>query len=128
MKMVPLFRVGDMPAAVDFYTRILDFELAPWDSPGDPVVSLFRGEAELMLTGLPTDQAANVNAHLIVGDADALFALWSERGLDQSHRVESPVHLGPVDQSWGTREFYVTDPFGNTLRVVQRPAAIPETQ
>lgn len=30
------------------------------------------------------------------------------------------AHLGPVDQSWGTREFYVTDPSGNTLRIVQR--------
>jgi uncharacterized glyoxalase superfamily protein PhnB len=122
MTMVPLFLVGDMRGAVDFYTRILDFELPPWDSPGDPVVSLLRGEAELMLTSLPTDQAARVNAHLIVADVDALFARWVGRGLDQSHRTESPVHLGPVDQSWGTREFYVTDPFGNTLRVVQRPA------
>ena len=118
--MVPLFLVGDMPAAVDFYTQILDFELGARDSPDDPVVSLLRGEAELMLTAMPTDQTARVNAHLLVDDVDALVALWMSRGLDQSHRVESPVHLGPVDQSWGTREYYVTDPFGNTLRVIQR--------
>ena len=121
MAMVPLFLVGDMHAAVHFYTRILDFELAAWDSPDDPVVSLFRGTDELMLTVMPTDQVARVNAHLRVADVDALFAAWAARGLDQSHRTESPVHLGPVDQSWGTREFYVTDPFGNTLRIVQRP-------
>ena len=121
MKMVPLFLVGDMPAAVDFYTRLLDFEL-PWDSPDDVVVILVRGEAELMLTSLPTDQVARVNAHLVVSDVDSVFARWTARGLDQSHRTESPVHLGPVDQSWGTREFYVTDPFGNTLRIVQRRA------
>jgi len=30
------------------------------------------------------------------------------------------VHLGPVDQTWGTREFYVTDLEGNTLRFMQR--------
>jgi hypothetical protein len=29
------------------------------------------------------------------------------------------VHEGPVDQTWGTREFYVDDPDGNTLRFVQ---------
>jgi uncharacterized glyoxalase superfamily protein PhnB len=74
-----------------------------------------------MLTGMPSDQVARINAHLLVSDIDAVFAAWTARGLDQSHRSESPVHLGPVDQSWGTREFYVTDPFGNTLRVVQRP-------
>jgi catechol 2,3-dioxygenase-like lactoylglutathione lyase family enzyme len=120
MKMVPLFLVGDMSAAIDFYTRLLDFELVAWDSSDEPVVSLFRGAAELMLTAWPTDQVARVNAHLLVADVDALFALWRARGLDQSHRAESPVHLGPTDQSWGTREFYVTDPFGNTLRVIQR--------
>ena len=120
--MVPLFLVGDMPAAVDFYTRILDFALAPWDKPDDLVVSLVRGGDELMLTALPTDQKAAVNAHLLVDDIDAIFAGWTARGLDQSQRTGSPVHLGPVDQSWGTREVYVTDPFGNTLRVVQRRA------
>ena len=121
MKMVPLFFVDDMAAALDFYTRLLDFELAPWDSADDVVVSLLRGEIELMLTGLATDQAREVNAILLVDDADALFAGWTARGLDQSSRIESPVHRGPVDQSWGTREFYVTDPSGNTLRIVQRP-------
>ena len=120
MKMVPIFYVDDMAAALDFYTRLLDFELAPWDSADDIVVSLMRGSLELMLTALPTDQAAQVNAILLVDDVEGLFARWTGRGLDQSHRTDSPVHLGPVAQSWGTREFYVTDPSGNTLRAVQR--------
>ena len=72
-----------------------------------------------MLTRLAEQREATA-AHLIVDGADALFAAWTRRGLDQSHRVESPVHVGPVDQTWGTREFYVTDPSGNTLRIVQR--------
>ena len=42
-RMVPQFRVGDMAAAVDFYTRILDFELPPGESVEDPVLSLVRG-------------------------------------------------------------------------------------
>lgn len=111
-----------MEAALGFYRRILDFELAHWDRPEDPVVSLFRGEVELMLTSLPTDQVAMANACLLAEDVDALFALRNGRGLDQSHHADSPVHRAPLDQSWGTREFYVTDPAGNTLRVVQRPA------
>ena len=120
MKMIPHFFVEDMEAALNFYTRVLDFELAPGEGPDDPVLVLVRGEAELMLTRLPGDQAAKANCYVLVEDVDALFEAWTARGLDQSHRTESPVHLGPFDQSWGTREFYATDPAGNTLRVVQR--------
>lgn len=32
---------------------------------------------------------------------------------------ESPVHQGPIDQTWDTREFYVDDPDGNTLAFTQ---------
>ena len=123
MKMVPLFFVDDMRAALAFYTGTLDFELADWDTPDNVVVSLFRGDVELMLTRLPADQVGQVNAILLVDDADTLFAQWSSRGLDQSGRVDSPVHRAPLDQSWGTREFYVSDPAGNTLRIVQRPGS-----
>ena len=121
MKMVPLFRCDDLEAAIVFYTTVLDFELlAPGASAEDPVVLLARGGAELMLTRLP-EQPAGVAAHALVDDVDALHTLFASRGLDQSHRIDSPVHLGPVDQTWGTRELYVTDPAGNTLRFVQRP-------
>jgi catechol 2,3-dioxygenase-like lactoylglutathione lyase family enzyme len=33
---------------------------------------------------------------------------------------EFAVHRRPVDQTWGTREFYVDDPADNTLRFTQR--------
>ena len=123
MRMVPLFYCGDMAAALAFYTEPLDFALLdPQASADDFVVLLIRDGAELMLTRLPFDQKAAIAANVIVEDVDALFALFSARGLDQSHRSESPVHRGPVDQSWGTRDFYVTDPAGNTLRFIERRA------
>lgn len=122
MKMVPLFYCDDMAAALAFYTERLDFELLdPQASSQDLVVLLVRDGAELMLTRLPLDQKPAIAAIAIVDDVDALYARFAARGLDQSDRTESPVHLGPTDQSWGTREHYVTDPAGNTLRFVQRP-------
>ena len=33
-----------------------------------------------------------------------------------SNKKESPVHQEPLNQTWGMREFYVTDNDGNTLR------------
>jgi hypothetical protein len=35
------------------------------------------------------------------------------------------VHAGPIDQTWGTREFYVDDPDGNTLRFTQHEETRP---
>jgi len=120
--MVPLFYCDDMAAALDFYSGRLGFTAEPGARAEDWVVSLFRDGAELMLTRLPTDQVAQINALVLVDSVDRLHAEFKANGLDQSHRTESPVHLGPLDQSWGTRELYVTDPAGNTLRFVQRSA------
>jgi hypothetical protein len=47
---------------------------------------------------------------------DSLFRKYRERGLFVPNDPRSPVHNGPIDQSWGRREFYVNDPSGNTLR------------
>ena len=55
-----------------------------------------------------------------VDEVDALFETFRSRGLDPSTHGESPVHQGPLEQSWGTGEFYVDDPDGNTLRFVCR--------
>lgn len=119
--MIPLFRCTSMKKALAFYTGILDFELSEPDaSAEDWVVALKSGEAELILTILEGDQKIGIAANVLVEDVDKVFTKYTGRGLDQSDRVESPVHLGVVDQSWGTREFYVTDPDGNTLRFVQR--------
>jgi hypothetical protein len=35
---------------------------------------------------------------------------------DELRRRATPIHLGPIDQSWGVREMYVLDPDGNCIR------------
>ena len=59
-------------------------------------------------------------------DIEAAFRLWRRRGLQTPGNPDAPtqVHEGPIDQTWGTREFYVEDPDGNTLRFTQ-PLASP---
>lgn len=118
--MIPLFRVSDMNASLHFYTHVLDFHVKDANATADDwVVLLANGEADLMLTRLEGDQKIGIAANVLVTEIDKMFANYQSRGLDQSHKVDSPVHQGPVDQSWGSREFYVTDPDGNTLRFVQ---------
>jgi catechol 2,3-dioxygenase-like lactoylglutathione lyase family enzyme len=118
--MIPLFRCRNMKAAIAFYTGILDFELKePGASADDWVVLLKNGDAALMLTILEGDQQMGIAANVQVQGIDGLFEKYVQRGLDTSGRENSPVHQGPLNQSWGNREFYVTDADGNTLRFIQ---------
>ena len=63
----------------------------------------------------------NVARRETTDDLDALFRKYQSRGFSVPVRPESPVHSGPTDQTWGTRELYVDDPDGNTLRFTQPP-------
>lgn len=120
MKMIPIFRCTNMKNAIAFYTGILDFELKEADASSDDwVVALINGEAELTLTSLEGDQKIAIAANVLVSNIDDLFKKYLKRGLDTSGKENSPVHQGPFNQSWGNREFYVTDSDGNTLRFIQ---------
>lgn len=116
--MIPLFRCSNMKEALLFYTTVLDFELTGEDaSADDPVVILRNGDAALMLSVI--DGVSGNAANVLVNDIDNLFEKYKQRGLDTSRKKESPVHRGPLNQTWGNREFYVTDADGNTLRFMQ---------
>ncbi len=119
MKMIPLFRCADIRQSIAFYTTVLDFTLYPGDSPNGIVVVLTHGDAALMLTSLEGDQKSGIAANVLVDNIDELFRKYIARGLDTSSKKDSPVHQGPLDQTWGRREFYVSDPDGNTLRFIQ---------
>ena len=117
MKTIPFLRCLNMKEAIDFYTNVLDFQLKdPNASVEDWVVDLINGEAELGLTILEGDQKLGINVYVSVDEVDNLFRKYVSRGLVVPNNPNSPVHNGPIDQSWGKREFYVNDPSGNTLR------------
>jgi catechol 2,3-dioxygenase-like lactoylglutathione lyase family enzyme len=117
MKTIPFVRCLNMREAIDFYTRVLDFKLKyPTVSADDWVVDLINGEAELGLTVLEGDQKLGINVYVRVDEVDDLFKKYVSRGLVVPNKTDSPVHNGPINQSWGMREFYVNDPSGNTLR------------
>jgi len=122
MRAVPVFWSGDLARSLAFYTQVLEFELR---YPEYRDLSLRSGVVDLACNGAvvqlsvhmgrnPTASSCNLELDT-AEEVDAAFARLTARGLDQSHRVDSPVHLAPLDQTWGTREFYVNDPDGNCL-------------
>jgi uncharacterized glyoxalase superfamily protein PhnB len=46
--------------------------------------------------------------YFLSDDVDRLHAEFVSRG--------APIHIAPVDQTWGMRELYLRDPDGNSVR------------
>lgn len=122
MSIIPTVRCRTMKDAVAFYTKVLDFTCqGVWPSDGDPAFAILKREgSELHLSSHAGDGQFGQAIAVLTKDADALFRKFIKRGLDASSKPQSPVHQGPVDQTWGTREFYADDPCGNTVRFIQR--------
>jgi len=116
-KVVPILKSSDLHRSLHFYTKVLDFTLKyPEASPEEGILELISDGAELQFSH---EGHFNTPVNIFLQTAaeiDALFAKYISRGLDTSGKKESPVHQGPLDQTWGNREFYVNDPDGNTLR------------
>lgn len=121
MAIIPTLRCRRMQNSITFYTTILGFECLGSDPPGgDPSFSVLAREGDRIFVSSHAGDGAFGQAIVIpVDDVDALFHQLRSRGLDPTGRPESPVYTGPTDQTWGTREFYVDDPDGNTVRFVQ---------
>jgi catechol 2,3-dioxygenase-like lactoylglutathione lyase family enzyme len=114
MKVIPILHCINMQRALHFYTTILGFTLRyPGTTADEPVVTIINEGAEIQLSIMGAIPAIYINIE--VDDVDGLFKKYLQRGLDTSAKKNSPVHQGPIDQTWGWREFYVTDPDGNTL-------------
>jgi catechol 2,3-dioxygenase-like lactoylglutathione lyase family enzyme len=123
MAIIPTIRCRNMSATLAFYTGILDFERADGDDTlDDPSFSvLIREGAPVFLSSHRGDGEFGQAIAVLTDDVDALFRKFRMRGLQTPGNPDAPrmVHEGPIDQSWGTREFYVDDPDGNTLRFMQ---------
>jgi catechol 2,3-dioxygenase-like lactoylglutathione lyase family enzyme len=110
-----------MKRSLEFYTRVLDFHLVDdGNDTTDPAFALIAREPddELCLSSYAGDGTFGQALLVTTDDVDSLFHKLKKRGLVPPER-DSPVHHGPTDQTWGTREFYVDDPDGNTLRFTQ---------
>ena len=119
MNIIPCFRCKSMKESLRFYQSVLDFKLVFSTGDNDPDFSVLeRGGSYLHLSSHSGDGAFGAVAAVVVTDIDTLCQFYQGRGHKTEH-LDSPVHRAPLDQTWGTREFYIEDPNGNTLRYVQ---------
>ncbi len=119
MKIVPVIKSSNLEKSVEFYTEILDFE-RKWPAheaqeTANGVAHLVKDGAEIQLSRHAGDGVFGSLNRVFVGDIDERYLTFRQRGLNTTKRPESPIHTAPVDQTWGLREFAVTDPDGNGL-------------
>jgi catechol 2,3-dioxygenase-like lactoylglutathione lyase family enzyme len=121
---IPTVRCRRMETSITFYTQILDFEWVDGDDDkSDPSFSVLMREGDsLILSSHKGDGTFGQAIVVQTDDVEALLRKFRMRGLKTPGNPDAPkeVHEGPIDQSWGTREFYVKDPDGNTLRFTQQ--------
>ena len=122
MAIIPTVRCRNMETSITFYTNVLDFDCVEHGGDGDPTFSvLMRAGSLLILSSHGGDGTFGQAICVVTDSVDALFHRFRARGLKTPGNPDAPaaVHEGPIDQSWGTRELYVDDPDGNTLRFVE---------
>ena len=122
MSIIPTIRCRRMQTSIAFYTNVLDFDCVEHGGDSDPSCSvLMRGGSLLLLSSHGGDGTFGQAIVVVTDNVDALFHKFRARGLKTPGNPDAPaeVHEGPIDQSWGTRELYVNDPDGNTLRFVE---------
>jgi len=120
---IPVLHVASSAAAEQFYHR-LGFEVEsryrPVEDQDDPCyLGLVRDGVRIHLSSFPGDSIAGGAVNLYVNDVDALHNELVAAGLT--------TEMEPTDQSWGTREVYVNDPDGNSLRFVQSASSSSST-
>lgn len=118
-RVVPIIKVTDLQVAIDFYCATLGFvpEFRYSAGPAGPYYAGLALEGQqIHLTTFAGDGVRGTAVYFYVEDVDALVGTFLAAGLKTPGKPESPVEDGPVDQTWGMREFYVRDPDGNTLR------------
>ena len=120
MAIVPIIRCSQIKRSVDFYTQILDFKRADDDPLTDPAHLFLTRAGDPLVLSSYSKPAFGGSIVVMTEDIDDLFKRYVARGL-KPNKPDSPVHQGPTDQTWGTREFYVDDPDGNTLAFTQAP-------
>ena len=112
---IPLLHVSKAAAAEDFYCNRLGFrrEFAhrPEGIESDPCyMGMSRDGVWLHISSFSGDGVFGGVVNLIVEDVDALHSELVAKGVR--------INVGPVDQTWGTREMYVKDTDGNCVRFI----------
>ncbi|MFI8368004.1 bleomycin resistance protein [Streptomyces sp. NPDC085466] len=121
---IPILPCRTLQPVLDFYTA-LGFEVTFQQKSPNPYASVGRGSLELQFFGVKHhDPATSMSTcYVVTDDVDGLYAAF-RAGLKEAYgRIPTRglPRLGALrDTTYGMRQFLLTDPAGNCVRVGQR--------
>lgn len=121
--MIPLLPCQTIQPVIDFYTA-LGFEVTFLQKSPNPFAAVRRGDIELQFFGMKKYEpsASYSTCYVVTDGVDRLYEEF-KTGLKTAYgKVPSRgiPRIGPLkDMSYGVRQFLMTDPGGNCVRVGQ---------
>lgn len=121
MSIQPFIKCSSIGESLAFYTEILDFTV---NLPPSPIpdsfmskyASLDRNGYKVHLSEHEGDGVFGNVVYIEVDNIDSLFEEFKSNGLNVSHPEKLPaIRLFPTEQTWGMKEFSVSDPDGNRI-------------
>ena len=113
---IPLIHASNAAEAEEFYCNRLGFrrEFAHRGDEAKPdpcYMGISRDGIWVHVSSFSGDGVAGGVVNFLVESVDALHAELVKKGV--------AIAVEPVDQTWGTREMYVKDADGNSIRFIQ---------
>ena len=121
--MIPLLPCQTIQSVIDFYT-VLGFEVTFLQKSPNPFAAVKRGDIELQFFGMKKYEPSESysTCYVLTDGVDRLYEEF-RAGLKAAYgKVPSRgiPRIGPLkDMSYGVRQFLMTDPGGNCVRVGQ---------
>lgn len=121
MGLEPTIKCSEIARSLNFYTTVLDFEVV---SPPDPDPASFMSKYALLrrdgcLMHLSAHGGDGVFGNVVyvrVRNVDPLYKKFVSNGLNITSADQNPcLRIPLVEQTWGMKEFAVSDPDGNKL-------------
>lgn len=105
---VPILTVHDLQASLEYYTKVLDFEIA-WEYGEPPyLASVFRDRVELNLSQREAaTELMPSRVYFQVLDVEAYYVQVAAAG--------AAIDVALDERTYGMKDFRVVDPSGNEL-------------
>ncbi|MNQ24037.1 Glyoxalase-like domain protein [compost metagenome] len=119
MRIVSNTKVSDLKQAKAFYRDVLGLDLImdhgwfqTYGSDAKMTVQIGFGSEGGSGTSVP-------NLSIEVDDLEAALAKVEKSKSRKVEKANIPIEYGPVSEPWGVRRFYVRDPFGELINILQ---------